>query len=105
MRQLGIGLGVLSALAGCAPGAADVAVSRPSKPVLVRCGGSHHPYDARLILGLAAREAETIVSRWGCVYRATEVDGSLAPASGDLLADRVDVETTDGRVTRIRGVG
>jgi hypothetical protein len=105
MRQLVIGLCVLSALAGCAPGAASVAVVRPSKPVLVGCGGSHHPYDARLILGLAAREAQTIVSRWGCVYRATEVDGKLARASGGFLADRVDVEIKEGRVARIAGVG
>jgi hypothetical protein len=105
MRQLVTGLCVLSALAGCAPGAANVAVSRPSGPVVVRCGGSHRPYDARLILGLAEREAQTIVSRWGCVYRATEADGKPAPASGGLLAGRVDVETEEGRVTRIRGVG
>jgi hypothetical protein len=73
--------------------------------VLATCRGTDRRYDARLILGLTEREAETIVERWGCVLRPTEVDGSFPPGTADRLSYRLDMEIEDGRVVRIRGIG
>jgi hypothetical protein len=95
---------LLTALPGCAPGASNVAIERPSHPLNVECSGSHS-YDARAVLGLSEREAKTIVARWGCALRVTELDGSSLAASAGADPRRVNVEVKDGLVVRIAKIG
>jgi hypothetical protein len=102
--SLAAGLLLGATLSGCAPGASNVAIVRPSHAVNVNCSGSH-AYDARAILGLSEREAKTIVGRWGCVLRVSERDGASIAGTPGALSRRVNVEVKEGLVVRITSIG
>jgi L,D-peptidoglycan transpeptidase YkuD (ErfK/YbiS/YcfS/YnhG family) len=102
--SLPAGLLVVAMLSGCAPGASNVAIVRPSHAANVRCSASH-TYDARAILGLSEREAKTIVGRWGCALRVSERDGASLAGTPGVLSRRVNVEVKEGLVVRITSVG
>jgi len=101
-----LGLWLTLTLVGCSPGAAGVHVVGPAHPVYVRCHGpSPARHDARVILGLTVREANTIVRQWGCILREAETDGRRHVLTADRVSYRVDVAVMSDRVVEIRFIG
>lgn len=102
-------VGVL-AMAGCGgkdEPAADV--TRPADPV--HCpsadGGAavSGAFDAREILGRSLADAEGLAKDHHCTVRVVVEDGEERPQTMDFRTDRVNVETRDGVVVALRGVG
>jgi hypothetical protein len=106
MRRPLAGLCLALLFSGCSPGATNLAIDRPARPVEVTChGSSGERHDARLILGLTEAEANAIVRQWGCILRVVEADGRRNAQAADRLSYRVDVAVTDKRVVRITEIG
>lgn len=105
-------VGVL-AMAGCGDDERPaVDVTRPTSPVHCpsRDGGAAPAagaaaFDARGLLGLSLADAEREANDHDCTVRVTVEDGREQPQTLDLRTDRINVETRDGAVVALRGIG
>jgi hypothetical protein len=126
MRLPGVLLAALAlSLAGC--GASRLAIQHPAEPIYAKTGchgvtvWRYYPprrevarlsyircpgrFDARAILGLTLLEGERVAAAHGASVRALKQDGYGPIPTLDEAPGRVDVDTTEGIVTRIDEIG
>lgn len=98
---------------GCAsderkPARPFVAVERPSEPrpcPLPLNDVEPRQFDARTLLRLREEEARSEAARFGCEIRVVRRDGRGFDVTGDLQANRIDVELRDGFVVALPDEG
>jgi hypothetical protein len=83
-----------------APVPADQPIPCPSD----KAGGSPGSFDARELEGRTLAQAEATAKARGCSVRVARRDGEDLILTQDLSTSRINVEVTDGRVTRVLGV-
>ena len=86
----------------------SIAMERPSepRPCPLRFGDDEPPqFDARTLLGSREADARAAAERFGCELRVTRRDGRGLDITGDLRADRIDVELRDGFVVALTDEG
>lgn len=67
-------------------------------------GGAPGAFDARELEGRTLAQAEATAKARGCSVRVARRDGEDLILTQDLSTSRINVEVTDGRVTRVLGV-
>jgi hypothetical protein len=85
------------------PGAAvpsDQPIPCPSD----KAGGAPGSFDARELEGRTLAQAQAAAKARGCSVRVARRDGEDLMVTQDLSTSRINVEVTDGRVTRVLGV-
>jgi hypothetical protein len=85
------------------PGAtvpADQPIPCPSD----KAGGAPGSFDARELEGRTLAEAQATAKARGCSVRVARRDGEDLIVTQDLSTSRINVEVTDGRVTRVLSV-
>jgi hypothetical protein len=86
---------------GC--GEAHKARSSARPAVYVRCDNGR--IDSQRLVGMDLDDARRLTRRYGCLVRATRVDGRPVPAAQDALTNRIDVAIRSGKVVKIEGIG
>jgi hypothetical protein len=66
--------------------------------------GAPGSFDARELEGQALAEAKATANARGCSVRVARRDGEDLMVTQDLSTSRINVEVTDGRVTRVLSV-
>ncbi|WP_022930087.1 hypothetical protein [Patulibacter americanus] len=69
-----------------------------------KAGGAPGAFDARELEGRPLAEAQATAKARGCSVRVARRDGEDLMVTQDLSTSRINVEVTDGRVTRVLGV-
>jgi hypothetical protein len=83
---------------------ATVPADQPVPCPTDQAGGTGKTFDARELEGKTLARAEATAKARGCSVRVARRDGEDLLLTQDLSPSRINVEVTDGRVTRVLGV-
>ncbi|MBJ7347759.1 MAG: hypothetical protein JHC87_04205 [Thermoleophilaceae bacterium] len=97
-------------LTGCGSDEQTSPATPPPTPATaaVYCPSSRKPpeaFDANTLIGKSLKDAKQEAAKFSCSIRAVEVGGKPQAATMDFREDRVNVATSDGRVTKVISIG